>query len=107
MASLNDPLLVFWRSLGDWGLIIVIVAVALEVGVAAIGLILEKWWKDKFEKWEPCLKRYEVMAGWILVIGLAMEYWGHKRKRLFWIPIMLHYMLMLNRPKKKLAMRSN
>jgi hypothetical protein len=80
MELFNDPLLVFWRAFGDSGLIIVIIAVVLEVAAAAIGTILERLEIPDFKKWESRLKRYEVIAGWILVLGLAVEYKGHREE---------------------------
>jgi len=80
MDVFSDPLLNFWRAFGDWGLIVVILAVFLEVAAAATASVLAKLKIENLEKWESRLKRYEVIAGWILVIGLAMEYKGHKEE---------------------------
>lgn len=80
MESLSEPLLIFWRAFGDWGFILVIVGVLGEVLAAAGETVLEKFSSDLLDKWRPRLKRYEIIAGWILIIGLAMEYEGHKNE---------------------------
>ena len=82
--ELNEPLLNFWREFGDWGFILVLWGVIGEVVAAAIvGLINKRNPDDKPEhikRWEDRLSRYEVLAGWILIIGLGMEYQGHKNE---------------------------
>jgi hypothetical protein len=78
MESPNEPLLIFWRAFGDWGFILVIVGVLGEVLAAAVETVWEKCSLKNLDKWKSRLKRYEIIAGWILIIGLAMEYNGHK-----------------------------
>ena len=82
--ELNEPLLNFWREVGDWGFILVLGGVIGEVLAAAIvGIINKRHSAEKPEsilRWEDRLSRYEVLAGWILIIGLGMEYQGHKKE---------------------------
>lgn len=80
MEFAYEPLVRFWRSFGDWGFILVLAGVVGEVLTAVIDSTLERKHSPAHRTWEPRLKRYEVVAGWILIIGLAMEYQGHKNE---------------------------
>jgi hypothetical protein len=83
MELLNDPLLMFWRLFGDWGFALVIGGVIGEVVFASIEERLgqhEEVISPGTKKWKDRLKRYETLAGWVLIIGLAMEFGGHIRE---------------------------
>jgi hypothetical protein len=68
----------YWRSYGDWGFKLVIIGVAGEVLVA----IINKCFNKLFKKWENRWELFAMISGVVLVVGLAMEYRGHKREML-------------------------
>ncbi len=78
MESLNDPLLNFWRSYGDWGFNLVILGVAGEVLAVIADFVSEKCCKKWHKKWKRRLRLIEIISGAVLILGLAMEYRGHK-----------------------------
>ena len=78
MDSFNDPLLLAWRSFGDWGFKLVIVGVVGELLAAFTDFLSEKLFKGWHSRWKSELRITEFFFGAVLIIGLAMEYRGHK-----------------------------
>src|ERR1039457_2020650 len=76
MESPVNPLLEFWRSFGDWGFILVILGCIGEVIAGAVN----KFTPKHFDKYKSHWEVFEIAAGAVLVIGLAMEYHGHKKE---------------------------
>lgn len=74
----DDPLLLFWRTFGNWGFSLVILGVLGEVVFESMEERLKAWKVKKLAKWKARLKRYTTLSGWILIIGLGMEFEGHK-----------------------------
>src|SRR6266480_308490 len=80
MEPISDQLLNSARSLGDWGISLVIFGVIVEVVAGIVDGLSDRYFPQWHIKWKGLLKVIEFVGGGILILGLAMEFRGHKNE---------------------------